>query len=93
MITLGMSMIPKTISVVAFGVVLTSCAGSSRVGGILSPTENPQPQVVETPQTETKRPIQTKHAKKRQEPGTSIGTQVSEPANRQEVSSASAGEE
>jgi hypothetical protein len=88
-----MSMIPKTISVIAFGVALTSCAGSSRVDGILSSTGNPQPQVVETPQPETKRPTQTKHAKKRQEPATSIGTQVSQPANKPEVSSASAAEE
>jgi hypothetical protein len=88
-----MSVIPKSIGAVAFGVALASCADSSRVSGILSPTGNPQPQVVEASQTETKRPTQTKYAKKRQAPGTSIGTQVSEPANKPEVSSANAGEE
>ena len=85
-----MSLIAKTVCAVAFGVALASCAGSSRVGGILSPG-TPQPELNEaSAQTETKRPTDTKHARKRPE---SPGTQVSGSANRPEVNSASTGEE
>jgi hypothetical protein len=88
-----MSVIAKTIGVVVFGAALASCAGSSRVGGILSPTGTPQPEFIETPQPETKRRTATKHARKRPESPPNTATEVSEPANKPEVSSASAGEE
>ena len=88
-----MRVIAKTVGVVAFGIALASCAGSSRVGGILSPTGTPQPEFIETPQPETKRRTETKDARKRPELPPKTVTQVSEPANKPEVSSASAGEE
>jgi hypothetical protein len=81
-----MSSIVKCTGTVALGLALASCASSSRLGGDLPP--NAQPQVIETPQQN-----KTKQAKKRPEPRRNAGTQVSEPANKPEVSSASAGEE
>jgi hypothetical protein len=88
-----MGLIAKIVVAVVFGVALASCSGSSRVGGILSPG-TPQPELNESsPQTETKRLTDTKHARKRPESPRSTGTQVSGSANRPEVNSASAGEE
>jgi hypothetical protein len=89
-----MSVIVKCTGAVALGVALASCASSSRLGSDLP--LNPEAQGIETPQQN-----QTKQAKKRPQPRTNAGTQVSEPANKREVSSgsgsgvssASAGEE
>ena len=75
------SLVAKTIPILTLGAVLSSCAGSSRVDGVLPSWANPQPQIVSPAQDETKNIKKQTEARKRRE------NQISQAGNKPETTS------
>jgi len=65
------STIGKVIAIMAVGATLSSCAGSSRVDGVLPSWANPQAQTAEPAQNQTKITKREAEARKKRESQTS----------------------
>jgi hypothetical protein len=83
----------RTVGVVAAGAVVVGCSAATRMDGVLPQWANPQPQVLDMPQNETKRSKYRAEAQRRSAPEVP-NTQVSK-ADRvnRELSPASAEQE
>jgi hypothetical protein len=67
----SISPIGKVMAIMAVGAALSSCAGSSRVDGVLPSWANPQPQTAEPAQNQTKITKREAEARKKRESQTS----------------------
>jgi hypothetical protein len=67
----SISAIGKVIAIMAVGAALSSCAGSSRVDGVLPSWANPQPQTAEPAQNQTKISRREAEARKKRQSQTS----------------------
>jgi hypothetical protein len=82
----AISLIAKTTAIVALGAVLSSCAASSRVDGVLPSWANPQPQMVEPAQNGTKNSTRQAEALKKRD------RQISQIGSKPETTSQNASE-
>jgi hypothetical protein len=79
------STIGKVIAIMAVGATLSSCAGSSRVDGVLPSWANPQPQTAELAQNQTKITKREAEGRKKRESQTSQA--LSKPESAQQTAS------
>jgi len=78
----SISPIGRAIATVALGAALSSCAASSRVDGVFPSWANPQPQIVEPAQDQTKITKREAKARKKRESQTSQALSKPESAHQ-----------
>jgi hypothetical protein len=84
-IGISISPVGKVMAIMAVGAALSSCAGSSRVDGVLPSWANPQPQTAEPAQNQTKITKREAEGRKKRESQTSQA--LSKPASAQQTAS------